>query len=103
MIAGTFRAVLNAAGCIRAEGLFMMKDIEKQKRKVQVAIETVKILKDLDSKYELSVEYLRLCSMMPMSDEDMMKFRERYELTSGVWMLAQLKVMEEQKIEEDEV
>ena len=26
MIAGTFRAVLNAAGCIRAEGLFMMKD-----------------------------------------------------------------------------
>lgn len=75
----------------------MMKDLEKQKKKVQIAIETVKILKDLASKYELSVEYLRLCRMMPMSDEDIMKFRERYELTSGVWMLAQLKVMEEEE------
>lgn len=75
----------------------MMKDLEKQKKKVQIAIETVKILKDLDSKYELSVEYLRLCRMMPMSDEDIMKFRERYGLISGVWMLAQLKVMEEEE------
>ena len=72
-----------------------MKELEKQMKTVQVAMETVKILNDLESRHILSVELLRLAKMTDISDERMLEIRKKYGLNSVVWIIAEREVQKE--------
>lgn len=65
------------------------KKIEEQKQKVAEAMETSVILQDLQSKYELSIELLKLNQLEPIEEEKMIKLRMAYGLNSAVWILAE--------------
>lgn len=65
------------------------KKIEEQKQKVAEAMETAVILQDLQSKYELSIELLKLNQLEPIEEEKMIKLRMAYGLNSAVWILAE--------------
>ena len=69
----------------------------EQLRKVEEAMNTVKILGTLDSKYELSMEVLKLGEIVPLRPDEVIKFRKEFGLVSGVWNLAE---MEFKKIRE---
>ena len=73
----------------------MMKDLEKQMKAVQVAMETAKILNDLESKHTLSIELIRLSQMMEISDDMMHDIRVRYGLNTAVWIMAERDVINE--------
>lgn len=63
--------------------------INKQKAKVKEAMETAAIVQDLQTKYELSKELLKLNQLEPIEEEKMIKLRMAYGLNSAVWILAE--------------
>lgn len=72
-----------------------MTDKEKaaeQLGKVEEAMNTVRILNTLESKYELSLEILKLGELVPLRQEKVNKMREEFGLVSGVWILAELEI-----------
>lgn len=69
-----------------------LKKIEDQKKKVAEAIETVMIVRDLKSKYELSVELLKLNLLEPIDEKKMLALRTAYGLNSAVWIMAEKEV-----------
>lgn len=70
----------------------------KQLDKVTVAMNTVAITKSLESKYELSLEILRLGKIVPIKPEKVMKMREEFGLVSAIWILAEKKIHEEEGV-----
>lgn len=71
----------------------MIKDMEKLKNQKKItaeALETAKIVRDMESRYRASIELLKLNAMEPLSEEKMMQIRTEYKLISGVWILAEL-------------
>lgn len=75
----------------------MMKELEKQKRIVQEAMETVRIVNDMESRYQLSIELLRLGKLEYIPDNIMLEIRKRYGLHTTVWVLAELELRKEEK------
>lgn len=72
-----------------------MTDKEKaaeQLGKVEEAMNTVRILNTLESKYELSLEILKLGELVPLRQDKVNKMREEFGLVSGVWILAELEI-----------
>lgn len=72
-----------------------MTDKEKaaeQLGKVEEAMNTVRILNTLESKYELSLEILKLGELVPLRQEKVNKMREEFGLVSAVWILAELEI-----------
>ncbi len=63
--------------------------INKQKEKVKGAMETATIVQSLQSKYELSLELLKLNTLEPMDDNKIMAIRTAYGLNSAVWIMAE--------------
>ena len=74
-----------------------LEELERQKRVVQEAMQTALIVKDLESKYQLSIELMKLSNMMTLTEEDMDRIRRKYELNSAVWCMAELKMISESK------
>lgn len=75
----------------------MMKELEKQKRIVQEAMETVRIVNDMESRYQLSLEILRLRKLEYIPENIILEIRKRYELHTTVWVLAELELRKEEK------
>ena len=72
-----------------------MADKEKaaeQLGKVEEAMNTVRILNTLESKYELSLEILKLGELVPLRQDKVNKMREEFGLVSAVWILAELEI-----------
>lgn len=72
-----------------------MTDKEKaaeQLGKVEEAMNTVRILNTLESKYELSLEILKLGELVPLRQDKVNKMREEFGLISAVWILAELEI-----------
>lgn len=72
-----------------------MTDKEKaaeQLGKVEEAMNTVRILNTLESKYELSLEILKLGELVPLRQDKVNKMREEFGLVSAVWILAELEI-----------
>lgn len=63
--------------------------INKQKAKVKEAMETAVIVQSLQSKYELSLELLKLNVLEPMDENKIMSIRTAYGLNSAVWIMAE--------------
>lgn len=74
----------------------MMKELEKQKRIVQEAMETVRIVNDMESRYQLSLEILRLRKLEYIPENIILETRKRYELRTTVWVLAELELRKEE-------
>ena len=72
----------------------MMKDmeLEKQKKTVHEAVQTVLIVNDMESRFRLCIEFLKLLKLMPLTDEEILHFRKRYQLNSCVWCLAEMEM-----------
>lgn len=72
----------------------MMKDmeLEKQKKAVHEAVQTVLIVNDMESRFRLCIEFLKLLKLMPLTDEEILHFRKRYQLNSCVWCLAEMEM-----------
>lgn len=63
--------------------------INNQKAKVKEAMQTAVIVQSLQSKYELSLELLKLNTLEPMDDNKIMAIRTAYGLNSAVWIMAE--------------
>lgn len=61
--------------------------------RITEAMHTVAITKSLESKYELSMEILKLGEIMPLKPEKVMKMRQDFELTSLVWWKAEMDII----------
>lgn len=72
----------------------MMKDLEKQKKAVHEAVQTVLIVNDMESRYRLCIEFMKIMQLMPMTDDEVMAFRQRYGLNTAVWILAEKEIEE---------
>lgn len=75
----------------------MMKELEKQKEIVKEAMETVRIVNDMESRFQLSLELLRLAELEYIPDDIMLEIRKRYELHTTVWVLAELELRKKEK------
>lgn len=75
----------------------MMKELEKQKEIVKEAMETVRIVNDMESRFQLSLELLRLAELEYIPDDIMLEIRKRYGLHTTVWVLAELELQKEGK------
>ncbi len=64
----------------------------EQLGKVEEAMNTVRILNTLESKYELSLEILKLGELVPLRQDKVNKMREEFGLVSAVWILAELEI-----------
>ena len=74
-----------------------MKELEKQKEIVKEAMETVRIVNDMESRFQLSLELLRLAELEYIPDDIMLEIRKRYGLHTTVWVLAELELQKEGK------
>ena len=63
-------------------------------RKIVEAEETVKIVGDLSSRYDLSLLLIEAKEKGILTDEGVDYLRHRYQLTSLVWCMAEIKMME---------
>lgn len=75
----------------------MMKELEKQKEIVKEAMETVRIVNDMESRYQLSIEILKLMKLEYIPDSIVFEIRKKYELHTTVWVLAELELQKEGK------
>lgn len=75
----------------------MMKELEKQKEIVKEAMETVRIVNDMESRFQLSLELLRLAELEYIPDDIMLEIRKRYGLHTTVWVLAELELRKKEK------
>lgn len=67
----------------------LLTAINNQKAKVREAMETAVIVQSLQSKYELSLELLKLNALEPMDENKIMSIRTAYGLNSAVWIMAE--------------
>ena len=77
-------------------------NVRKQKELIEELMETAIIIGDLESRYNLSLELLKLNAVEPMPKETIMKIRQKYRLNSAIWIKAELTVQEGTKNEEPE-
>ena len=71
-------------------------------RKIVEAEETVKIVGDLSSRYDLSLLLIEAKEKGILTDEGVDYLRHRYQLTSLVWCMAEIKMMELKEKEESD-
>ena len=71
-------------------------------RKIAEAEETVKIVGDLSSRYDLSLLLIEAKEKGILTDEGVDYLRHRYQLTSLVWCMAEIKMMELKEKEESD-
>lgn len=76
----------------------MIKELEKQKQRVEEAKKRAYEARDLESRYQLSLELLKLHRMEPITAERLLYIRMLYGLKSVPWILAE-KEIEETTIE----
>ncbi|MDO5149699.1 MAG: hypothetical protein Q4D76_09930 [Oscillospiraceae bacterium] len=77
-------------------------NVRKQKELIEELMETALIIGDLESRYNLSLELLKLNAVEPMPKGTIMKIRQKYRLNSAVWTYAELKIQEGLENEESE-
>ena len=65
---------------------------EEWLRKITEAMNTVAILKTMESRYQLSLLILECNEIFHLSPEKIQKTREDFELNSGIWILAELEL-----------
>lgn len=70
-------------------------------RKIAEAEETVKIVGDLSSRYDLSLLLIEAKNKGILKDEGVDFIRRKYQLTSLVWCMAEIKMMELNEKEEN--
>lgn len=70
-------------------------NVRKQKELIEELMQTAIIVRDFESRYNLSLELLKLNAVEPMPEETIMKIRKKYKLNSAVWIKAELAVREE--------
>lgn len=85
---------MNEAGNIPAGGLNMIKELEKQKQRVEEAKKRAYETQDLESRYLLSLELLKLHRMEPITAERLLYIRMLYGLKSVPWILAEKEIEE---------
>lgn len=71
-------------------------------RKIAEAEETVKIVGDLSSRYDLSLLLIEAKNKGILKDEGVDYIRRKYQLTSLVWCMAEIKMMELKEKEESD-
>lgn len=76
----------------------MIKELEKQKQRVEEAKKRAYETQDFESRYLLSLELLKLHHMEPITAERLLYIRMLYGLKSVPWILAE-KEIEETTIE----
>lgn len=76
----------------------MIKELEKQKQRVEEAKKRAYEAQDFESRYQLSLELLKLHRMEPITTERLLYIRMLYGLKSVPWILAE-KEIEETTIE----
>lgn len=77
-------------------------NVRKHKELIEELMETALIVRDFESRYNLSLELLKLNAVEPMPKETIMKIRQKYRLNSAVWTYAELKIQEGLENEEPE-
>lgn len=80
----------------------MMKDLEKQKKAVHEAVQTTLIVNDMESRYRLCIEFMKLQKLMPLTEDEVMTFRQRYGLNTAVWILAENEIEKSTRVDEEE-
>lgn len=85
---------MNEAGNTPAGGLNMIKELEKQKQRVEEAKKRAYEAQDLESRYLLSLELLKLHRMEPITTERLLYIRMLYGLKSVPWILAEKEIEE---------
>lgn len=88
---------MNEAGNIPAGGLNMIKELEKQKQRVEEAKKRAYEAQDLESRYLLSLELLKLYRMEPITTERLLYIRMLYGLKSVPWILAEKEIEIEER------
>ena len=71
-------------------------------RKIAEAEETVKIVGDLSSRYDLSLLLIEARNKGILKDEGVDYIRRKYQLTSLVWCMAEVKMMQLNEKEESD-
>lgn len=61
----------------------------EQLNKVTEAMHTAAISKTLEAKYNLCIEIFKLGEIVPLRQDKLMKIREQFGLTSGIYGLAE--------------
>ncbi|WP_044973264.1 hypothetical protein [Ruminococcus sp. HUN007] len=79
----------------------MIKELEKQKQRVEEAKKRAYEAQDFESRYLLSLELLKLHLMEPIAAERLLYIRMIYGLKSVPWILAE-KEIEESRYREGE-
>ena len=74
----------------------MIKELEKQKQRVEEAKKRAYEAQDLESRYQLSLELLKLHRMEPITTERLLYIRMLYGLKSVPWILAEKEIEENQ-------
>lgn len=72
----------------------MIKELEKQKQRVEEAKRRAYEAKDFKSRYLLSLELLKLHRMEPFTTERLLYIRMLYGLKSVPWILAEKEIEE---------
>ena len=72
----------------------MIKELEKQKQRVEEAKKRAFSEQDLESRYQLSLELLKLHRMEPFTTERLLYIRMIYGLKSVPWILAEKDIEE---------
>jgi len=72
----------------------MIKELEKQKQRVEEAKKRAYEAQDLESRYQLSLELLKLHRMEPITTERLLYIRMIYGLKSVPWILAEKEIEE---------
>lgn len=75
----------------------MIKELEKQKQRVEEAKKRVFSEQDLESRYQLSLELLKLHRMEPFTTERLLYIRMLYGLKSVPWILAEKEIEIEER------
>lgn len=75
----------------------MIKELEKQKQRVEEAKKRVFSEQDLESRYQLSLELLKLHRMEPFDTERLLYIRMIYGLKSVPWILAEKEIEIEER------
>lgn len=66
-----------------------MTSLEKLKRKFEEAKQTVLIANDIKARYDLSLIVLALKDLGELDEAEIMEIRQKYNLTSLPWMVAE--------------
>lgn len=75
----------------------MIKELEKQKQRVEEAKKRAYETQDLESRYQLSLELLKLHRMESITAERLLYIRMLYGLKSVPWILAEKEIEIEER------